>query len=209
VSWRFVEPGAAERVAILMPGATPTRFTVLAYNLDPAAIHAAMSGWEVAPGTWRVTQGIDTDGDDKADGPVRTWETAFERSTAIDLAFPPGVTSVLTFERIAAGDDPATRPDLGIGPGDVMVKGRTVSVTVHSLGGKAASAGVVEVLDAMCRVLAKAPTPSLEAPLDLEPRTATVKLNLPAAVVAARVRVGLAGGAKEVTAANNQTAAAP
>jgi hypothetical protein len=75
---------------------------------------------------------------------------------------------------------------------------------VHSLGGTDAPAGAVEVADASGRVVAQAPFPALKAPRDLLPKTAAVRVNLPAGFRAAGhvVRLRL-DGVPEITQANN------
>jgi hypothetical protein len=82
-----------------------------------------------------------------------------------------------------------------------VVAKRAVTVTVHSLGALDAGGGTVILEEAAGRVLATAPVPPLAAPLDLLPKTATLKLALPAGAV--RVRVALAGAAPETTLLNN------
>ena len=44
VSWRFEAPANDQSVAILIPEATPDHFKVIAYNLDPVAVKAKMTG---------------------------------------------------------------------------------------------------------------------------------------------------------------------
>ena len=77
VSWRFTAPARATSVAILIPDATRTQFTVIAYNLEKVPVRATMTAWQVEPGQWEVTEGLDANGDDKIDGPGRrgssTW----------------------------------------------------------------------------------------------------------------------------------------
>ena len=54
VSWRFAEAGAAEKVALLVPGATPQHFRVIAWNTSDHVQRAEMSTWNVTAGRWRV-----------------------------------------------------------------------------------------------------------------------------------------------------------
>jgi len=148
-----------------------------------------MTGWAVTAGDWQV---------DAADAAPRTF--GFEKSASTPLTFPPGDSS-FRFHLVKAGPPTETRPDLGIGPDDLALKGRQLSVTVHSLGAKDAPAGVLEVLDSAGKVLAQAATPPLKAPTDLKPKTAVVRLTLPAG--AKTVRVSLPGVA-EITQLNNE-----
>ncbi len=57
VSWRFDAPADDQSVAILVPEATPDHVKIIAYNLDRVPVTAHMTGWEVDPGEWTMTQG--------------------------------------------------------------------------------------------------------------------------------------------------------
>ena len=179
VSWRFAAPATARSIAILIPRATPTEFKIVAFNLDSQPVRAELTGCNVAPGTWEIVQGIDTNNDDTGDGNLQTRSVPFERTRSVELTFPPRVTTVLTFRRTAPGTPYWQRPDLGLDPQDVVVSGRTVRVTVHSLGSVDAPATQIAVLDRSGRIVATTQIPSIPAPLDLLPKTAEVILELP------------------------------
>jgi hypothetical protein len=166
-----------------------------------------MSTWNVTAGTWRMTSGIDRDGDDRIDGKGDTREVALERSASIPLRFAPGVAQVVEFELVTAGTPVEQRPDLGIGRGDIRVDGRQVRVTVHSLGHVGTPVGTAVLEDAKGRELARIEVPAMAAPTDLLPKTTTVGLPLPAGNRSGlRVRVALADGSAEVTQRNNSIA---
>ncbi len=206
VSWRFADPEGAVQVALLLPKPRQDRFTVIAYNTGGKLQRAQMTGWNVAAGQWRVRSGLDRDGDGRIDGKPATREFAFEKSGAVDVEFPAGKTVVMEFELIAPAAVPVEqRPDLGIGRGDVRVSAEAIEVTVHSLGHADAPAGFVVLEDARGREVARAAFPALEAPRDLEPRTANVRLALPGSgsVKGARLRVVTGGKVDEVTQRNN------
>ncbi|MBN8811761.1 MULTISPECIES: LamG-like jellyroll fold domain-containing protein [unclassified Sphingomonas] len=189
VSWRFDDPEGALKTAILVPGATPTRFKVIAYNTGDTPQTAEMSTWNITAGEWEmVTNGTTT-------------VLHLERSAATRVTFAPHATTEIAFTLKTPGEDVATRPDLGIGSDDVVVKGGKLAVTVHSLGAQDVAGGTLTIEDAAGKALATAPIPALAAPLDLVPRATTVKLNLPKG--AARIRVALPGNAPEVTRLNN------
>jgi hypothetical protein len=207
VSWRFEDDQDAGKVAILVPGATPRRFKVIAFNTTDHPVRAMMTGWNVTAGDWRMTFGVDRNGDDVADAPeARTVQ--LEKSASVQVSFAPHQTTVLTFDLEKAGPPTETRPDLGIGPDDVRRSGRSLDVTVHSLGAVDAPAGVVRVLDAAGKAVAEATAPALKAPSDLKPKTARVKLALPAGLESkgARVVVALPDGVREITLMNNSVA---
>ncbi len=205
VSWKFAAPATGEDVAILVPDATRTSFKVIAYNLLAAPVSAEMTGWNVDPGTWEITQGVDTDGDDIADESLGTRTAPFERARAVTLILPPHATTVLTFKLKTPGTPYWSRPDLGIDPEDVTVKGREVRVTVHSLGAVPAPATTVVLRDAAGRVVATEKLAGLAAPLDLLPKTAIVTLKLPKDVAASgcTVEIDPEHQLDEITTRNN------
>jgi len=128
-------------MAIRIPSATATAFKVIAYNLDGLPVHATLTGWNVDPGEWEISQGIDTRGIDAADQAIETRTARFERSRSVDLTFAPRATTILTFKLKTPGTPYWQRPDLGIERSDVRIEGRAVSVRVHSLGSVDAPAG--------------------------------------------------------------------
>jgi len=204
VSWRFDDPAAAEQVAILVPGATPSHFKVISFNTADRPVRAAMTAWNVTAGEWKMTSGAATGADDTADAP-QARDVHLEKSASLGVTFAPRQTTVMTFDLVRAGPPTERRPDLGIGADDVARKGRDLRVTVHSLGALDAPAGRVWIETADGRVVVQAATPPLKAPWDLKPKTAVVKLTLPAAFDAkgARVRIALPEGLDEVTQLNN------
>ncbi|HEY0281712.1 MAG TPA: hypothetical protein VGC27_03700, partial [Rhizomicrobium sp.] len=196
VSWRFGAPTEAESVGILIHDPLPTKFTVEAYNLSAKPIEAAMTGWMIAPGTWKMSgKGIET----------RTF--TFERSAGVNLSFAPHKTTLVNFELVTPGPSTAVRPDIGIGPDDVELEAGKLAVTVHSLGAMDTPAGTAMLMDAKGKTLASVAVPPLAAPLDLEPKTARVELPLKPG--AARVRIILDGGIPEITQLNNEVRVAP
>ncbi|NWP89530.1 hypothetical protein GY985_24265, partial [Escherichia coli] len=54
VSWRFDDPEGALKTAILVPGATPDRFKVIAYNSGDTPQTAEMTTWNVRAGEWEM-----------------------------------------------------------------------------------------------------------------------------------------------------------
>jgi hypothetical protein len=204
VSWRFDDPEAAQGVAILVPGATRDRFRVIAYNRTATAQRAMMSTWNVTAGSWsmRAATSVDEGKTLVPIGPAQT--VSLERSASTPVVFAPGTTTVLDFALVTPGTPVDTRPDLGIGTDDVVVKGRSVSVTVHSLGARDTDGGTATLVDAAGAIVARATIAPLAAPLDLRPRTTSVKLAIPrSARTPLSVRVALPGDAAEITQANN------
>ncbi|MBO9546363.1 LamG-like jellyroll fold domain-containing protein [Caulobacter sp.] len=204
VSWRFDRPDAAEQVAILIPQSTPKAFKAVLFNLANRPVKATLVGADVAAGRWTLSEGVDANGDDKADAPTQR-SVVLERSAGIDIVLPPGQTTVLDLALDTAWEDPSTRPDIGVGTDDLrLTKGR-LTATVHSLGSKPAPAGTLVLETAVGATIASAPIPPLPSAADLTPKTVEVRLNLPAKAAPGdyRVRLKLEGDVREVTQANN------
>jgi len=205
VSWRFAGDDGAEQVAILVPDPRRDRFKVIGFNLSGKPQQATMTGWNIDAGTWRMTSGIDRDGDDRIDGKADTREFALEKSAPVDVVFPPMQTVVMEFELVEKATAVETRPDLGIGRGDVRVADDAVGLTVHGLGHVGSGSGYAVLEDARGRELARVPVPALAAPTDLQPKTTVVSLPLagrdPAGLY---VRVALDGEGEEITRVNNR-----
>ena len=163
-----------------------------------------MTGWNVDPGQWDITQGVDTNDDDVADGPTQNRTAAWERSAALSFTFPPRATTILTFKLKTPGTPYWQRPDWGISAEDVATQGDSVAVTVHSLGSVDCPAGTAAVVDAAGKVLASAPVPPLPAPNDLMPRTVRVTLALPPGARAAAVELNPGAPVQEITRLNNR-----
>ena len=211
VSWRFDAPANAQSIAILIPDATPDHMKIIAYNLDAVPVKAQMTGWEIDPGQWQISQGVQ---DNERQNPlhdVATRTVAFERSRSIDLTFPPHATTVLELKLVSKGVPYWQRPDLGIDPEDVKVEGQQMQVTMHSLGSVDAPASKVVLRDRSGKVLASAYAPALKAPLDLLPKTAVVNLALPVGseCKGGSVIIESSGSTPEITERNNRVELPP
>ncbi|KQM64969.1 hypothetical protein ASE75_07875 [Sphingomonas sp. Leaf17] len=211
VSWRFVAAGAAEKVAILVPGATRDRFRIIAWNTTDVAQAAAMATWNVTAGRWTMQASTSSDGGRTLTPTAPPRDVMLERSATTDVTFAPGTTTVLDFALVAASTPVDQRPDLGIGRDDIVVTGRRVAVDVHSLGAVGTGGGRADLVDAGGAVVATARIPALAAPVDLLPQTTRVTLTMPAKADPATlaVRVALDGDAAEITQGNNRVMLRP
>jgi len=211
VSWRFDSPASDQSVAILVPEATPDHVKIIAYNLDRVPVTAQMTGWEVDPGDWTMTQGTQQGIGNQPPSPdaalqnPTTQTVGFERSKSITITFPPRTSTVIELSLKTKGTPYWSRPDLGIDPEDVKIDGARMTVTVHSVGSVDAPASKVVLRDKSGKTLATAEVPALNAPIDLTPKTAQVTLAAPsgADLKGATVTVECGGDVPEITLMNN------
>jgi hypothetical protein len=203
VSWRFAAPANDESVAILVPEGTPDHIRVIAYNLDDKPVSAQMTGWEIDPGEWEIKQSTQTADSAPLSGTTTRTET-FERSRSLDVTFAPRTTTALELTLKQKGVPYWSRSDLGIDPEDIKIEGHRIAVTVHSLGAVDAPSAKVVVRDRNGATLATASTPALKAPTDLQPKFATVYLQLPSKVNLEGGSVTIeSNGVPEITQMNN------
>ncbi|MDC7684526.1 LamG domain-containing protein [Asticcacaulis sp. BYS171W] len=203
VRWAFTG-GKAEDVALLVRNGAPKAFRVIGYNLlKTGEVTGVLTADQMASGTWRVTGGIDADGDDLPDAVTFDQTVEMERGSPLPLLFPSRRTMVYQFTLVTPGEDPSNRPDIGLSKDDLTLNGRKLTVRVHSLGAKPTPAGTVIVETTPGKVLARAAFTTLAAPLDLLPKTKDVALTLPQGAKAVRVRLELDGTPKEISTGNN------
>ena len=180
VSWKFNAPANYECVAIFVNKASPDSLGIVAYNLDLKPVNADMTVWDVKPGKWRVRQGIDTNDDQKIDVDAKERIVDLKRGDPLNITFASRKYNIVTLELIEPAEKGYwQRPDLGIGPEDIKISGKTVTVRVHSLGAVATPVTTLELKDAKGNLVATAPVPPLDAPLDLKPRWTDISLPVP------------------------------
>ena len=210
VGWQFEAPATDESVGILTPIGTPDHLKFIVYNLDTQPVKAQMTGWQIDPGKWEITQSTQGgEGGASADAPLQNTTTrteSFERSTSLDFTFPPHTTTVLELKLTTKGIPYWSRPDLGIDPDDIKVDGNHLKVTVHSVGSVDAPPSKVVLRDRTGKILATANAPAIKAPLDLLPKTAEVVLTPPAKSdwKGGTVTIEMTGTQPEITQLNNR-----
>ena len=200
VSWRFAEPGAAEKVAILVDRATPDHFKIIAFNTSDQVQRATMTTWDVVSGKWRMQHGTANDVNH-----ISSIELG--RSESIDLSFEPHTTSAFEFTlEQSSANQPDTRADLGIGIDDVNMTHSGIEVTVHSLGAVATKHATITLRDKSNHVISSASIGALDAPTDLKPKVTHITLRRPGnlALDDAYILVTQDDVAPEVTMMNNR-----
>jgi hypothetical protein len=175
VSWRFMPPANDQSVAVLVKDATPTAFKVVAYNLEKEPVRALMTGWNIDPGIWQVSQTV-IGQSGSPQPPLRV--VPFERSSSLEFSFAPRATNLLELTLRTPGTPYWNRPDLGFTREDVRLSGKEIQVRIHSLGSIAAPETDLVFRNRNGEVLARTKVPALPAPTDLFPKTADVVLKV-------------------------------
>lgn len=211
ISWAFAGIDDDERIAVVVPDATPTHLRVIAWNLGSTTVSARMRGWDVEPGTWKLVEASGSEPDALPAPGAASRTIGWERSADIDVTLAPGVATVLVLDLVKPGTPYWSRPDLGIGEKDVEVSGRRMTVVVHSLGTIGAPSARLVLRDRSGTELARARIPGLKAPVDLRPVTARVSLSLPAAASldGASVEIETESRVLEITRMNNRVELRP
>jgi len=206
VRWSFAAGGTAEDVAFLIPNGDPRHFKVIAYNLTDHPITATMIGDGITAGRWSMTHGNDGNGDDRADAPEAATPIVLEEGSTLPMTLPPRQTIVSEFTLVTPGEEPRTRADIGLSADDLVVKGASLTTTIHSLGARPTPGGVATLLDGAGRTIATARFAALDAPADLLPKTTSVRFIVPRGVKPDAVSVVLAldGSPAEISSANNR-----
>jgi hypothetical protein len=204
VSWE----GFEDSVAALVLEASPKGLRVAVYTFDEQPCSVKMRVWQLGAGRYRLHTGIDADGDDKIDGKPAAREVDLRRSSPVDLQLPPRKVLIVELDQVKALPRPELLPDPAVGKGDVFYDVATdrLKVVVHNLGAAPAKNVTVRFESPTGTLLAQRVIPLLEAPLDLQPRTAVVWLPQPLLLPLDRVVIRLDpdGVIEEITDENNR-----
>ena len=199
VSWE----GADDDLSRFVVEDTRQRLKVLLYSFHEVTQDVVMRVWRLDHGRYRVRAGVDTQGQEEIGDVLLDREMELARYVPVLVRVPPRRVVVVTAEQLEPLDDIRLRPDLAMGPADLRVADGTLEITVHNIGGANAPPSRVHLL-AGDEVLAERPVPALPAPIDLVPKTATVRFKLPGARPNLRVAVIVPEAVREITTLNNE-----
>jgi hypothetical protein len=174
LSW---EGGGTDFAAFVLD-ADERSLKVLLYSFAEAPLEMAMRTWRLQHGRYEWTFGIDENADDAADSSIRRRELELYRHARIPFTLAPHRTAVIEVRQLAQLDPLTQRADLALSAPDIQREGqRTLSVTVHNIGAAVAEGVDVALLDPRGSVRATATIAKIDAPADVQPRTATVELS--------------------------------
>jgi len=203
VSWKFDAPAKPTSLAILIPDATPDSCTIIVYNLETSPVLAEISPWTLTPGSWSISQGIDSDGDDIADQSISNSTISLERGLGHGLTFAPRATTVLKLKLEKAAKPYSERPDLAIEREDSRIEGNVIVVRIHSIGAVSSKPSKLVLKAENGEVVAKTDIPALSAPLDLVPVHHEVRLTFDPDCVLEGALLEIESDELEITRINN------
>jgi hypothetical protein len=203
VSWE----GFGTDYAALVLQARRDHFKALVYNFSDQPLKGAFRLWLLDHGRYKLTQGLDANGDDQMDAATRTETVEVGRATALPLTLAPKQLTVIELVQTAKLDDLTQRADLALSPPELKAEGKTLRGVIHNIGGKDAPPFTVTLLDAQGKPQGTLKLGPLAAPADLEPKRLPFSFPLKGANVKGwQVIVDPANAVPEVYEGNNSVA---
>lgn len=206
ICWQFAEKGDDERVAILAPIAERERVKLVVCNISSQPVYATVIGNEIRTGLWKMTYGVDADGDDRIDNEASIQTGRMEMTVGMEVVLAPNATTIIEMELLEAYEDSRLRYDLGVGRDDIRRYDHGLNVRIHSLGSRPTPECTVALVDAEGNILKSALLPPLPAPIDNWPRYRDVVFNLHNVpdLIGLNVVIDPEGKLEEITRDNNR-----
>jgi Carbohydrate binding domain len=151
------------------------------YNFRKTPMTARMKVWRLEHGEYRFRIGPDANSDQRIDKAISEKAVTLAKADEITFELPPRKSTVIELTQTKKLESIFTRADLAVSAREIRYNGRTMECTVHNLGSAPARDFDVAIVDAKGQIVAKARIAKLDAPLDLMPRTATIRITLPTA----------------------------
>lgn len=154
---------------------------VAVYSYAPETMNGRVQVWALEHGKYKLSVGLDKDGDFKTDSVVNSAELELARADHIALALDPKAVTIIELTQLEKLDPIVARPDLAIAAREVEVQDGKITGTVHNIGSAAAGEVVVAVLDGQGTLVLRESLGKLAAPVDLLPKRKPFSLQLPRA----------------------------
>ena len=200
VSWA----GFGTNYAALVRAGRADRLHAMVYNFSEQPLQGTMRCWTLAHGRYDLGMGVDTNGDDVADGDVTTERIEVVRGDGIVVELPPRQTTVVTLTQVEELEPVELRADLALSPREILVSDGVVQGVAHNIGSRDVDAVAVELVDAAGRVQQRQGLGNMAAPVDLEPVRVAFRFDgVPAEHGGWRVVLKADGEVEEIFGGNN------
>lgn len=124
-----------------------TAFRAVCCNVGKQTRAFGAQFFELQPGAYSMTLGVDTDADDRVDRPIREELVKVERGTGITFDLEPAVEYILEMRQLSKGPGWSSQADLAICDRDVFCSSpasgagtpTTLKIRVHNIGSQDAA----------------------------------------------------------------------
>ena len=179
VSWNIHEPDDYKSLAFFLPEADSAKIRIIAFNLEKHSVKSNMTAWNIKPGKWQITQGVDTDNDDYIDSEQTEKIVDLQNGETIGFTFSPEKYSIINLklsEPAPAGYN--DRMDLAIDDSGIQIEEDMVIVNIYNLGAIDSPETTLLLRDKDGKTVQKIIVPSIKAPLDLIPKWKEIKMKI-------------------------------
>jgi hypothetical protein len=201
-------------LAVVMLADGRSRFKALCCNVGEKRRSFGAQLFHLDPGTYRVTLGIDANGDDRPERIVREDNVAIERGSILDLDLDPGDEYIVELTQLAKGPEWESRADVAVCSDDLFCAPASpepgteaeLRVRVHNIGTQdAAQVSVVAEELGTGRIIGERTIEMLACPRALVPSSVIVSMPWQISPQCKGVRVRLDTGnlVKEIFKGNN------
>jgi hypothetical protein len=172
-------PQGGEELAALVTRNEETALAARFYCFTDQPHPARLRVWRLLPGDYELVLSRDADHDGQANGELERRSLAIDRGSDLDLTFPPHASVVLTLTAKTTRPVDYSLPDPAICGEDVVLEyGDHLHLTVHNLGARPVDNLRVRLRDGHTgKVVGETTLKHLDAPLDLQPRTALLEVS--------------------------------
>ncbi len=129
-------------LAVVLLDHAADRFKALCCNTGEGERSLGVQLFELLPGTYKLTLGIDTNGDDVVDESVWERQAVLNRGSKVDFELRPAAEYILEIRQIAKGPEWTSRADVAVCGRDIFAvpaapepgKAATLKIRVHNIG---------------------------------------------------------------------------
>jgi len=181
----FTYENTTKDFAAAVLGADAQGAKILYYSMAPDTREIGLVPWEFEPGAkYKLRYGVDEDDNESIDKTVEERDFVYQqRGQWIPIKVEPRVNYVIEIDQLERGRPAGLYPDPAVCAEDIDYDAERgmVTATIHNVGSKSLQNLTVDFYqgdpESGGRKIASQTIPSLDAPIDLEPRTQTVGVS--------------------------------
>lgn len=179
ISWKFQNGSSYQDLAAFVTTSKHDKVEFVAYNLSDQTTDAEVTMWEVNPGVWKITMGVDRNQDGIMDEISHQSQKYLERGETIDLSFESKTQMVVSMEKIESAKPYWERSDHAINHQSLTIGDGFITLRVHNIGANATQITTLDVFDAKGSKIASTTIPVIANPTDLVPKWIDLRIEIP------------------------------